>query len=117
MTTFTEPITRHDATQIAEAIEGSFAIPYAPWVWQIVLSDNDDMTISHCRVECPEPSAECQCYLDGNTTTVDATRISYTYERVASLPRRLCCPDPDNFCAEDADQILQNLLYGQTVFG
>lgn len=117
MTTITEPATRHDATTIAEAIEGSFAVPYAPWVWQININEVGDMTIAHCREECIEPSAECQCYTDANTTTVNATQVSDAYAYVAARPRRLCCPDPDNFCAEDADQILQHLLYGRVVFG
>lgn len=117
MTITADNDTRRDTTQIAAAIEGSFAVPYAPWVWNVALDDTGGMTVDHCDAACNEPSSECACYVAGNQSTFTATEVNAAYEDLAHARARLCCPHPGNFCAEDADQILQHLLYGRPVFG
>ena len=117
MTITTDIDSRRDTTGLAAAIEGSFAVPYAPWVWNVALDDTGGMTVAHCDAACIEPAAECACYVQGNQSTFTAADVNAAYEHLAQWKARLCCPDPGNFCAEDADQILQHMIYGRTIFG
>ncbi|RGE19073.1 hypothetical protein [Leucobacter sp. wl10] len=103
-------------TSLAEAIDGSHDVQYAPWVWGIECLGRGALRVRHCTPDCDDPAGVCPCYRAKHATILTATRLRAVFTQARGT-RALCCPDPDNFCAEDADQILQRALYGELVFG
>lgn len=70
------------------------------------------LNVAHCVASCPEPTS-CTCEEITHFTPhqlVDAYCIVLEYAQ-------FCCPVLDNFCAQDADLVLQIALYQEIVFG
>lgn len=98
------------------ALENSTEYRYAPWIHQVTTNPRGAIAVIHCAKECDYPGDNCECSPEENTTTATSREIRTAYT-AATLAGALCCTKPENFCAEDADQILQRLAYGKTIFG
>lgn len=101
---------------LAEAIDGSHDTQYAPWVWGLTPVGRGALHVQHCLPDCEAPDSPCACLEAQHASTLTAASLRTAF-LAARTARALCCPDPQNFCAEDADQVLQRALYGGTVFG
>lgn len=103
-------------TTLAEAIDGSHDTQYAPWIWRLTPTHRGALLVQHCTPECEVPESACACFEAQHQIALVARSLRTAY-RQARDAGALCCPEPENFCAEDADQVLQRALYGRLVFG
>lgn len=103
-------------TTLADTIDGSHDTQYAPWVWRLTPTGRGALFVQHCTPDCEVPESACACFEAQQQSTLTAGALRTAYRQARDVGA-LCCPEPENFCAEDADQVLQRALYSQLVFG
>jgi len=85
-----------------------------PWVYATApVEGGHVLMVAHCRKDCPEPTA-CGCE---EQTRLDWETLSTLYVQAVGADVLCCGRDIENWCAQDADTMLQAALWGELVFG
>ena len=85
-----------------------------PWVYASDPVDHGHgLMVAHCVKDCPEP-ATCGCE---EQTYLDHGTLSTLYVQAVGADALCCGRDIEQWCAQDADTILQIALWGEVVFG
>lgn len=85
-----------------------------PWVYATGTTGGGHvLLVAHCVKDCSEP-ATCDCE---EQTCIEQKTLSTLYVQAVGADALCCGRDIENWCAQDADTILQIALWGEMVFG
>ena len=98
----------------ATALEDSHDPDQHPWVYALEVTDRGHgLNVAHCIETCTEP-ATCDCE---EQTYLDHETLATLYVQAVGADALCCGRDIEQWCAQDADTILQIALWEALIFG
>lgn len=98
----------------ASAIDAAHDPERHPWVYATGTTGGGHVLLAaHCVEDCPEP-ATCDCE---EQTHIEQKTLAELYVMAVGADALCCGRAIEDWCAADADLILQIALWGRQVFG